>query len=272
MENQLIKSNLTIENTNLTPIEIALGVDEDGRTTAKRLYDFLGLDKSHYSRWAKKNIEENEFAVINEDYSRLAIDGERNPNPTIDYKLAASFAKKLAMGTHNEKGEAAKRYFIKVEEKLKQKMIDTSKLSPELQMFNKLFNALAEQELTNKQIVASVEETKQEVQSMRDVIALNPNSWRSEVSNLLNKMAIQRGGTQEAYKEVRDESYKLLNERAGAKLEIRLTNRRRKVLEETGSKSKAVKVSKLDVIADDKRLTEVYIAIVKEMAIKYKVA
>lgn len=119
---------------------------------------------------------------------------------------------------------------------------------------------------------AEAEETKQEVQAIRDVVAINPNVWRAEVQNLLNKIAIQRGGTSEAYKEVREQSYKLLNERAGAKLEIRLTNRRRKVLEETGSKSKAEKVSKLDVIADDKRLTEVYLAIVKEMAIKYKVA
>jgi hypothetical protein len=115
-------------------------------------------------------------------------------------------------------------------------------------------------------------EAKEEVQAIRDVITLSPNAWRTEVSNILNNIAKERGGTAEAYREIRNESYKLLDERAGAKLSIRLTNRRRKVLEETGSKSKAEKVSKLDVIADDKRLTEVYLAIVKEMAIKYKVA
>lgn len=115
-------------------------------------------------------------------------------------------------------------------------------------------------------------EAKKEIEGMREVMTLNPNSWRNEVSNILNKIAKERGGTQEAYREIRNQSYKLLDERAGAKLEIRLTNRRRKVLEETGSKSKADKVSKLDVIADDKRLTEIYLAIVKEMAIKYKVA
>lgn len=51
-----------------TPIEIALGVDENGMTTAKKLYEFLEMDKSHYSRWAKANIVDNEFATENEDY------------------------------------------------------------------------------------------------------------------------------------------------------------------------------------------------------------
>lgn len=127
-----------------------------------------------------------------------------------------------------------------------------------------------------KQQIAAVrqenEKTQEELQGMRDVITLNPNSWKAEINSILSKIAIERGGTTEAYREVRNESYKLLDQRAGSKLDIRLTNRRRKVLEETGSKSKADKVSKVDVIADDKRLTEVYIAIVKEMAIKYKVA
>lgn len=46
-----------------TPIEIALGVDENGMTTAKKLYEFLEMDKSHYSRWVKANIVDNEFAT-----------------------------------------------------------------------------------------------------------------------------------------------------------------------------------------------------------------
>lgn len=159
----------------------------------------------------------------------------------------------------------------------KEQNISLNQLSPELQMFNSLFKALATNELEQKRLAQEIEatkgevkEAKEEVQAIKDVITLNPSSWRTEVSNMLNKIAKERGGTQEAYREIRNESYKLLDERAGAKLEIRLTNRRRKVLEETGSRSKAEKVSKLDVIATDKRLTEVYLAIVKDMAIKYK--
>jgi len=95
--------------------------------------------------------------------------------------------------------------------------------------------------------------------------------WRIEINSLLNKLANQRGGTSEAHRKVRDESYKLLNEKTGAKLEVRLINKRKKVLKETGSKSKAGRVSKLEVIAENKRLKEVYIVVVRDMAKRYKV-
>jgi hypothetical protein len=36
-------------------------------------------------------------------------------------------------------------------------------------------------------------------------------------------------------------------------------------------KSKRDRLSKVDVIADDKELIEIYVAIVKEMAVKYRV-
>lgn len=112
-----------IQNINKpTPIEIVLGIGEDGKTTAKNLYEFLEMDKTHYSRWVKSNITENPFAEENVDYWALAIDGERNfnPNPTQDFKLSANFAKKLSMQGKTERAEQAREYFIKVEDKLKE--------------------------------------------------------------------------------------------------------------------------------------------------------
>ena len=53
-----------------TPIEIALDIDSDGMTTARKLYAFLELRKEDFSRWCKTNITENEFATENEDYMR----------------------------------------------------------------------------------------------------------------------------------------------------------------------------------------------------------
>lgn len=50
--------NDIINNTSKqTPIEIALGIDENGYTTARALYDFLDMPKQNFARWAKKNIE-----------------------------------------------------------------------------------------------------------------------------------------------------------------------------------------------------------------------
>lgn len=51
-----------MNTTTQTPIEIALGIDEKGMTTARKLYDFLELAQGQFSRWCKRNIIENEFA------------------------------------------------------------------------------------------------------------------------------------------------------------------------------------------------------------------
>lgn len=106
---------ITTENT---PIEAALKMDNNGFVSCKNLYEFLQLDKSHYSRWCKANIEENQFAERGTDYIPFALNGERNPNPTTEYKLTASFAKKLAMVSGTERGEQARAYFIACEQAL----------------------------------------------------------------------------------------------------------------------------------------------------------
>lgn len=138
--------------------------------------------------------------------------------------------------------------------------IKTDQLSPELQMFNGLFKALANQELATKQL-----ETK--VDSIREVVALNTTDWRKDARNLISKMAQSRGGFT-AYKEVNSEIYKEVERRGGFQLGIRLTNKRRRLADEGVSKSKRDKLSKVDVIADDKRLVEIYVAVVKEFAIR----
>lgn len=105
------------DTTKLTPIEIALGIDAEGRTTARRLYDFLELDMSNYAKWFRKNILENGFAEENADYW-VFVPKDENPlggRPTQDAKLTASFAKKLSMVSKTPKGEAARNYFIGVE-------------------------------------------------------------------------------------------------------------------------------------------------------------
>lgn len=123
MPNELIMHGGSGITANQTPIEIALGIDSQGRTTAKRLYEFLELDKSHYNRWCRTNVLGNKFAIENEDYWKLAMDGEfmkkTGRGNTADYKLTANFAKKLAMASGSPKGEEAREYFLRTETALK---------------------------------------------------------------------------------------------------------------------------------------------------------
>lgn len=119
-----------------TPIEIALGIDENGMTTARKLYEFLGMDKSNYSRWVRNNITENQFATENEDFVRFVINDETPTGGKIereDFRLSCNFAKKLSMMQKNEKGEVARQYFVRVEDGMKEIALRIQNMSPELQ-------------------------------------------------------------------------------------------------------------------------------------------
>lgn len=126
--------NDMVENKIQTPIEIALGIDENGMTTARALYNFLELNVGNYSRWCKRNILDNEFAEENVDYWAVFPKEERdfNPCPTTDYRLTAGFAKKLSMMAKSEKGEQARKYFVKVEDGMKELAVRFQNMSPEL--------------------------------------------------------------------------------------------------------------------------------------------
>lgn len=119
---------------------------------------------------------------------------------------------------------------------------------------------------------AGVEDTKEELQNMRAVISLDTTSWRTDTADLINKIATYRGGTVNIYQETRREVYELLSKRMGVNLEQRLTNKRRRMADEGVCKSRRDKLSKIDVIAEDKKLIEGFVAIVKEMAIRYGIA
>ena len=120
-------TTITPSTSDKTPIEIALQIDKDGMTTLSKLYNFLEINKSHYSRWCKKNIIENPFANEGYDYFTFRHYGD-NPlggRPKTDYKLTSDFAKQLCMTVRNERGKQARDYFIACEQGLK---VATTKL------------------------------------------------------------------------------------------------------------------------------------------------
>lgn len=128
--------------------------------------------------------------------------------------------------------------------------------------------AMKEQFAKHDKEITSV---KDRVESIREVVALDTTSWREETSNILKKIGHSLGGGQ-IYSQVRTESYELLEKRMGVSLATRLTNKRRRMADEGICKSKRDKLSYVDIIAEDKKLIEGYMAIVKEMAIRYGVA
>ena len=157
-------------------------------------------------------------------------------------------------------------YFSMREEKEKQK--------PVLQLDAIIAGLQATKELQEKMAVVEQVQVQQEkaIQNIRNVVAVNTTDWRKDTTNIINRIAMSRDGGADNIHIIRKESYDLLEKRANCKLSVRRKNLQRVMLENGVSKSKVDKVSYLDVIDRDNRLKEIYIAIVKEMAIKYNVA
>ena len=221
---------------------------------ARELHE--GLEsKQDFSTWAKARLNECD-AVENVDFSTFHKKMEREIGATtrVEYILKLSIAKEMSMLERNDQGKKYRKYLIEIEDKYKQLSIDISKLTPELQMFNQIFQSVASQQLQVNQLGQAVTAQASQIQNIKDTIVHHPDNWRKEINEMLNKIAYAIG--ENKFKEIRSESYKLLSARAGVRLEQRLSNLKRRLFDEGKSRT-AVKVCKLDCIDDDKKLREI---------------
>lgn len=250
-----------------TPIEIALGVDSEGMTTARKLYTFLELDSSNYSRWCKSNITGNEFAEENVDYWAFVINDEWGGQATKDYRITAHFAKKLSVKGNSEKAEEAREYFTRLEEKAKQKVIDYSKLSPELQMFQKIFNSVAEQQLEQKRQAKELSEVKQTVSTMKEIFTEPIGDWKNEINSRIREISIKSGID---YQTLYGEMYGELEMTAHCSLK-RLQENKKVRMEKAGNTKTAIKegTTKIAIIYEKPQLKAIFEGIVKRYAMSY---
>jgi len=257
-----------------TPIEIVLGVDENGMTTARKLYRFLGLANGQFSRWAKTNITENEFAEESVDFQRFDINVEGNI--TQDYKLTAHFAKKLSMKGNGARAEQAREYFTKVEEKMKSDAINLKQLSPELQMFNKIFMDVAKQELEQKRQAEQIQrvEERQNILSETFERPSDNENFKTWCKQCIKKIADSRKFCHEHYVNTRyrdawNESYERLSEKRACRLKQRVEAARKRAEKNGATAEQISEITYLSVIAEDKDLKPVYETVIKEMMITY---
>lgn len=148
---------------------------------------------------------------------------------------------------------------------------DLSRLSPEMQMLKLLTDKAIENELAQQEQARQLQQVEQKVEHIRELVGINPNGWREDCRKLIVKIAHGMGGNK-YIREVNNEVFGLVDKRAGVSLETRLTNKRRRMAEEGICKSKRDRLSKVDVIAEDKKLIEIYIKVVRELAVKYNAA
>lgn len=243
-------------------------LNQDGQLVVTSRQVGTDFDKEHSK--VNRDIENliEGIAKNGDTYNHLFIPSEykneQNKQMYKEYLLTRDGFSLLVMGFTGSKALEWKLKYIEAFNMMEQQIRE--QLKPKC-----IEDLIIMQAKSLKDMRLQLQETKQEVQSIRDVVALSPTQWRKDTTTLINKMALTMGGY-DHIKVIREESYKLLNERMGVDVKTRITNKRRRMADEGVCKSKRDKLTVLDVIQDDKKLIEGYVAIIKEMAIKYKVA
>ena len=252
-------NNLTVIENELVPVyETSTG---EKVVYGSELHEVLGV-RTPYKDWSTRRLNDID-AVENEDFEAAQICAPSGQTKK-DHIIKLDIAKEMAMLERNDKGKEVRRYFIRVEKKYKSASLATQELSPQLQVMINL-------EIEQKRQAEKIEHVEEQIESIREVVAIDTTSWRDDTGRILRKIGMECGDSK-SYQDVRAESYQLLAKRMGVNVKQRLTNKRRRMADEGVCKSKRDKLNYLDVIADDKKLIEGYTAIVKELAIKYGVA
>lgn len=277
--NNLINQK-TVDTSHLTPIEIALGIDENGMTTARKLYEFLELNPGNFARWCKSNITENQFAEENVDYWRLFIEEETPTGGKIqreDFKLTAHFAKKLSMTQKNQKGEAARDYFTKVEDGVKEMALQMQEMSPQLQFMINVELEQKRQSQEQKRQAVELETIKENQRTITEALAKPATeSFRFWVNRCLSAIAesenyLYIGNVQQRHSAIRAESYERLNWKRPCRLEQRVKRAKGEAAAAGASKTQVNAINKLTVIEADRDLKPVYESVIREMLVAYRV-
>lgn len=256
-----------INTSNQTPIEIALGIDENGMTTARKLYDFLELNPGNYARWCKSNITDNEFAESGIDYYSSSMRSEGKGNFAEDFKLTAHFAKKLSMKGNGEKAEQAREYFARLEEQTKELAIDRSQLSPQMQALMSLVEGQARQELEQKRQAEQIQRIEQTVHNIKKELTEPIGDWRSEINTKVREISIKSGI---GYQELFSQMYGELEQTARCSLK-RLCDNKRDRMEKAGNTKTCIKneTTKIAIIEGKPQLKAIFEGIVRRYAMSY---
>ena len=144
-------------------------------------------------------------------------------------------------------------------------------LSPQLQVLIQMETRQKQIEARQAEQATALAGLEQKLQNTCEVIALDKTAWRKDSEHLINKIARATGEGYGGIRLVYEEIYGSIESRADVSLNTRLTNKRNRMAGEGVCKSKRDKLTRVDIIAEDKKLIEIYVAIVKELAVKYGV-
>lgn len=115
-----------------------------------------------------------------------------------------------------------------------------------------------------KELKTQVSTLGETVTTMQETFLQRDEDWRKSLNAMLNRAAFKLGGQ---YRDLRNKSYQLLEERGRCDLNKRLRNLLDRLEQNGATKTQIDRTSKMDVIEADARLKEIYTSIVKELSI-----
>jgi hemolysin-activating ACP:hemolysin acyltransferase len=142
----------------------------------------------------------------------------------------------------------------------------------QLEIMAESIRILQEQGKRLAQIEQAQAEQKQELQGIREIVTLRPDSWRDDTKAIIDKIVAGLGGDSETYRDIRNQSYTELEKRAHCRLKQQLKNAQKRMEEKGASKTQIKQLRILDMIDKNQRLIEIYLSVVKDMAIHHGVS
>lgn len=230
--------------------------------------------KTPYRTWIDRRLSDCE-AIKDKDYTSEQICTVSGGTPKREDIIKLDTAKEIAMLERNEKGKQVRRYFIRVEEKYKQQIVDRSKLPHTMQIMYAMMDEQAKltikQQQQDKKIQALEQKQETIVQAFSKDTIKDFRPWVKEcITSIAESPNYQFiGSRDEKYQAVRKESYDRLNHKKPCRLKQRVESEKGRALTAGASATRVNAINKLTIIENDKALKPIYETVLKEMMIAY---
>lgn len=190
-----------------------------------------------------------------------------NGNDCRDYRLTTDFAKHLSMESHSLRGKEARQYFVTIEDKAKQAVINKSQLSPNLQALYGLIETQAMQELEQKRQAEQINKVEATVNTMKEIFTQPIGDWKSEINARVREISIKSGID---FQTLYNKLYGELETTAHCSLS-RLQDNKKARMEKAGNTKTAIKdgTTKIAIIYEKPQLKAIFESIVKRYAMRY---
>lgn len=139
------------------------------------------------------------------------------------------------------------------------------KPTSQLDILSGMIEVMKQQEERLKAVEDKQNEQEEQLDKVRDAYEITSYNWRTEASKTVAKIA---RATNIPISRVWLETYNALETKAHCTLKTRRENKKQRMLENGCTPTQAKTVCNLDVIAEDTKLREIYIGILRDMRFK----